>query len=91
MRRFSSILRDPGPAAASAAGVSFSALEPLLDTSGGKGRARGLLALMHVQQHELGGRGRTVDPRAEEIAAGVDALAIEIEHRCRDAQLVGCS
>src|ERR1700722_3809948 len=54
----------------------------------GKRCDRGLIALMYVQQHHLGGRDRFADARTDESAAHLDPLAVEIQNRRDDREIV---
>src|SRR5579863_2916603 len=53
-----------------------------------KRRGPGLVPLVNVQQHHLGGRDRFGDSGAHESAADVDALAVEIQNGRGDAEIV---
>src|SRR5258708_35655663 len=54
----------------------------------GKRRNRGLIALMHVQQHHLCGRDRFADACTDVATADLDPLAVEIQNRRDDRKIV---
>src|ERR1700722_12529746 len=80
-------LSRSGPPRSAGLSRHFERLEPGIDVLR-KRRARGLFALVHVQQHDLAGCRGVVQAAANEAAAHLDALAIGVQYRGLDDEIV---